>query len=194
MSQMDATGIMNGCQWGAAIGASLAASAWDLRTGRIPNWLTLPFAATGLAVAACFTGRHAFGDTLAATVLLALPYAFLFALGKGGAGDAKMMGAIGAWLGLRQGLIILASVACVGAVLALLKIVLHRRRGAILRNLGASLYVYMIAFAAGGRSWNLLKAGPEEQSGEESDAVTLSYGLAIFIGVCIAAGVQIWIR
>ncbi len=33
---------MNACQWGVVLGASLAAAWWDIRTTRIPNWLTLP--------------------------------------------------------------------------------------------------------------------------------------------------------
>jgi Flp pilus assembly protein protease CpaA len=181
-------------QWGAAVGASLVAFVLDLKTGRIPNWLTMPFAVAGLAVAACFTGEHTFGNAVVASLFLALPYAFLFALGKGGAGDSKMMGAIGAWLGTRNGLTVLLCVAGMGGLLAFLRIVLHHGRRTLLRNLGISLYIYLTAFASGGGSWNLLKVSPEERSYEEANAVTIPYGAAIFVGVCIAAGVQIWTR
>lgn len=77
------------CQWGAAIGASLAAALLDLKTQRIPNWLTLPLAAVGLAVAGWAGGLPGAGHAMAASLLVALPYMVLFFLGQGGAGDAK---------------------------------------------------------------------------------------------------------
>jgi Flp pilus assembly protein protease CpaA len=178
-------------QWGAAIGASLAASAWDIQTGRIPNLLTLSVTLAGLAVAAWADGPAGFGEAVVAWGMLAMPYVILFLLGRGGAGDAKMMGAIGVWLGIRQGLIVLISVACAGAVLALFKIVLHRRRGTILRNLGISFYVYLVTCAGG---WNVLKMSLDEPRREVAGQVTVPYGLAIFFGVCLGAVVvHVWI-
>ena len=80
----------------ALIGASLAAAIMDVREGRIPNRLTLPLWLLGLAKATCLGGAGGVVAALGVSVLVALPYIVLFFLGKGGAGDAKLMAAIGA--------------------------------------------------------------------------------------------------
>ncbi len=146
---------------------------------------------TGLAAALLFGGLSQFGSSLAACVILALPYILLFALAGGGAGDAKMMGALGAWLGLRAGLVVLAAVAITGGVFGLLRILAHRQRGAALGNLYAWLYVLLVAACSGGKGWALLKMEMgEEKSGMGGGLrLTIPYGPAIFIGVCIGAGV-----
>jgi prepilin peptidase CpaA len=179
-------------QWGAVIGASLAALVCDLKNGRIPNWLTLPLAATGLMFAACTSGPPRVGEAIVAWVIVALPYIVLFALNRGGAGDAKMMGAIGAWLGVGQGILVLACVSVVGGALALLRIAVHGQRGRLFRNLFASLYIYTLALTNGRSGWELLK---QEQTDEDPQQVTIPYGVAIFLGVCLGAiVVHVWIR
>jgi len=71
----------------------------DLRTRRIPNWLTVPTLALALAAHACYGGLAGLGFSLLG---FAAGFSVLFALwlfGGGGGGDVKMMGALGAWLG-----------------------------------------------------------------------------------------------
>ena len=114
-------------QWGIVIGASLVAAVFDLRQRRIPNALTLPLVVTGLAYALLSEGMGGLGEALAACVLVSLPYVLLFVFAGGGAGDAKMMGAIGTWLGLRAGCVALVAVAVVGAVFGLANIVAKRQ-------------------------------------------------------------------
>lgn len=181
--------------WGAVIGASLAAAIVDIRTSRIPNWLTLPLAGFGLIWACTAAEPGTVGEAVAAWGALALPYIVLFLLAGGGAGDAKMMGAIGTWLGLRQGLIALACVALTGGILALARMIAHRERRSLLSDAVALLYVHMIAVGSGSRGWQLLRTNISE--GKETDAglrhVTIPYGMAIFLGVCVAAVVvQVW--
>src|SRR6056297_2650346 len=94
-------------QWATVLGASLAAAGWDIRCRRIPNFLTGPVLLAGLIWAAASAGWAGLGDSLAAAALLGLPYVVLFLQCGGGAGDAKLMMALGAWLGLVNGVVVL---------------------------------------------------------------------------------------
>jgi Flp pilus assembly protein protease CpaA len=182
-------------EWGAVIGASLVAAYCDVRAHRMPNWLTLPLAVAGIAYAAGLDGFNGLGESIGTWLVLALPYILLFVLGRGGAGDAKMMGAIGAWLGFRDGLVVLCCVAAIGGALGLLRLAAHRQRRTLFRNLITSLYIYGIAFAGGRRGWELLRAGPEEQAQGPPGLLVIPYGIAIFVGVCLGAVVvQLWIE
>ncbi len=182
-------------QWGAAIGASLAAAIWDIRTTLIPNWLTGPVVAAGLIYAAYSNGLSGLGAAVAACVLVASPYLALFLLGRGGAGDAKLMAAIGAWLGIAGGLVALCCVAVVGAVFATLRVLIHPERRMLFSRLIASIHTYVIALMWGRRGLAILRTEPQEQAALDSQWVTIPYGVAIFTGVCLAAGMVhlLWI-
>jgi prepilin peptidase CpaA len=83
----------------AALLVSVLACAIDLRTRRIPNWLTFGATAVALVFHGITSGaggvlHGAEGWGMGAALLIA-PYA----LGGMGAGDVKLLGAIGAWLG-----------------------------------------------------------------------------------------------
>jgi prepilin peptidase CpaA len=123
-------------------------------------------------------------------VLLALPYIALWVLGKGGAGDAKLMAAIGAWLSLPEGLVVLCCVATTGMILALLTMAGRRARQSPPWNLLTSLCLFAAAWGSGARGGAFLPRDDQEQAGR----LTLPYGMAIFIGVCAGAvGVKLWI-
>lgn len=177
-----------GSQWGVAIACSLAAAAWDARTHRIPNWLTGAVFLSGIAWALTLGGIAGLGDGLAGCALAALPFLLLFIFAGGGAADAKLMGALGMWLGARNGVALLLAVTASGAVLgicySLMRGSIRRVSGNLLTMAGAS-----VAVASG-------KVRPREVSGAlpASDAMQpMPYGLAIFIGTCLAArAVWMW--
>lgn len=114
-------------QWGMVLGATLLAAAWDARTRRIPNALTGALLAGGLLHAGLVAGAAGLLDAGAACLVLAAPYVVLFAVAHGGAGDAKLMGAIGAWLGLSLGALALAATSLAGVALALAWAAARRR-------------------------------------------------------------------
>lgn len=71
----------------------------DLRVKRIPNWLTLPMFALGWIYQGAVFGGPGLLDGLKG---FALGFGMLFVLwiiAGGGAGDVKLMGALGVWLG-----------------------------------------------------------------------------------------------
>jgi prepilin peptidase CpaA len=174
-------------QWGVIIGSSLVAAAFDVRSHRIPNRLTFPLLVVGLIWAALCAGISGLGEAVAACILLAAPYVLLFLFAGGGAGDAKLMGAIGAWLGIKRSVVALLCVAGAGMILAVVKAARRGRLKAALTNVVVALYAFLLS-VAGGRRPGIADAG-NGTSVESSDRLELPYGVAIAMGVCVAAAV-----
>lgn len=175
-------------QWGVVIGASLIAAVGDLKERRIPNALTFPVFVVGLIWATWFGGISGLAEATGACALLALPYVLLFLFVGGGAGDAKLMGAIGAWLGLRHGLAVLACVAIVGGILAVAKGIAQKRLKFVLTSVFVSFYgliLYLITHRT-------MKLADEQTVIKQSDNLDIPYGVAIFAGVC-AGGGFVWL-
>ena len=175
-------------QWGTVLGASLAAAIIDARSRRIPNWLTGPLLLGGLIHAAVVGGLAGVLDASVACLVLALPYVLLFAFAGGGAGDAKLMGAIGSWLGLVYGTATLVTVCLSGVIMGLIYAASARRLGAV----GATMSTLVRAAI-----YPLFKAGSLRDVPhllpQEKDSQTMPYGLAILAGVVIAAiGAWCW--
>lgn len=169
-------------QWGTVLGASLIAAMSDARSRRIPNWLTAPLFVSGLAVHSSLAGAGGALESVATAIMLASPYILLFLFAGGGAGDAKLMGAIGAWLGFMQGAIVLVAVALAGVLFA----VLYARSKHRLREVGANLSSgskAMVAPLFGAGSVRDIAAHlPKPREG-----LRMPYGIAIFAGVLLAA-------
>src|SRR5688572_2362189 len=85
-----------------ALAVGFVACVTDVRSRRIPNVLTFGAAAAALLFHLFVAGtgglQTAVGGWLVGTVLF-LPF---FALGGMGAGDVKLLAALGAWLGPRE--------------------------------------------------------------------------------------------
>jgi len=119
----------------------VTASISDIRSFRIPNWLNYSALAIGLSYFTLVKGYEGFffslGGVAAGFALLIGPYLF----GGTGAGDVKLLGAIGSYLG-GQGVFLVFLLSCVfGGAFALfllaskgLLIGTFRRYGAILKG------------------------------------------------------------
>src|SRR5687767_15118310 len=83
----------------APICIAVIAAAWDLATRRIPNILTFGAALAGLAAHAYSGGWSGVGTSLAGWLVGVAFFFPLFMLRGMGAGDVKLLAAIGAWLG-----------------------------------------------------------------------------------------------
>jgi prepilin peptidase CpaA len=166
--------------------ASFAAAAVDLRSCRIPNVLTFPLFIGGFAWGFGSGGLLGGLEALGAAVLVGGPFVLLFVLGFGGAGDAKMMGAIGAWLGVSHGILVLVAVLVVGALGGLLFALVTGELPGVLRRSGRiaqGLLLFMTPLRRVSKPM-LLAAGNE--------GVKLPYGYAIFLGVCLGAAGSTW--
>ena len=127
--------------------------------------------AAGFAWALWSQGVWGLAESVAASLLLALPYILLFLFWRGGAGDAKLMGAIGAWVGLAHGVIVLFSAALSGAVIGTVMLMIsgHRARR-------------LLTAAGAEDNQDSVDRPPVNTPGAAGH--TMPYGVAIFIGVC----------
>lgn len=112
-------------------------AAWvDWRSRRIPNWLTVAGAAFGFALNSFLWGwngaKSSLGGLLLVLVLL-LPFVALRGLG---AGDWKLMGALGAMVGVMQVFGMLLATVLIAGLMAIVQITLRKRWRASLGNLG----------------------------------------------------------
>jgi prepilin peptidase CpaA len=185
-SQIDRTAGAE--QWYIVVGVSLIAAITDLRSRRIPNWLTLPVFLAGLIKAGWTGGLSGLGEAVGACFLLAMPFVLLFLFAGGGAGDAKLMAAVGVWLGLAQGVIALVCVSAAGILLALGRAAMARRFLPVIKNIFITVYIFTISLLCG----NFKPVVVKENVMKESDRLTVPYGTAIFAGVCAAWGV-VWL-
>lgn len=175
-------------QWGAVIGASLVAAYSDLRTRRIPNALTIPLLTVGLLWAAWTGGLSGLAEAAAACILLAIPYVLLFLFAGGGAGDAKLMGSIGVWLGLRQGIVVLFCIATAGILLAIVKAIAKKRLKFVATSVFVSVYTFMLSL----RSYKMPRPVSNLTDIEQSVSLDIPYGVAICAGVC-GGGLVLWL-
>lgn len=103
-----------------AVAVALLACHTDIRTRRIPNVLTFGAAAAALLAHAVAGGAAGLGTAAlgwAVGVVVFLPF---FLLGGMGAGDVKLLGALGAWLGPWEVLSVAVCASIAGGVLAVI--------------------------------------------------------------------------
>jgi prepilin peptidase CpaA len=134
---------MNSIAWWANLVVLVIASGIDLRTRRIPNWLSVPFLVSGMivpAIAGGWTGlRTSFAGFGLALLLFGLP-CFLRGMGMG---DLKLAAGVGAWIGPSQLWMAFIVTAIVGGILAVAYAVRHRSLGRCLDNTGG-LVVHLV--------------------------------------------------
>lgn len=119
--------------------ALVAAAVVDLRSRRIPNWLTAPLAVGGLVASVAWDGPVAGGWGWALAGLLAglalnLP---LFLLRIRGGGDVKLFAAVGAWIGPVPIFAVFLVSTVLAMVLALVQAAAQRRLRPVLENSAA---------------------------------------------------------
>jgi prepilin peptidase CpaA len=149
----------------------VAATVIDIRSRRIPNELTAAMTGIGIALAASGTSGVSLGASLAGLVLglaLMMPG---YALGATGAGDVKLMAAVGTLVGPSLVLSAFLFTAVAGGVLAVIVASRRNRLGATLARTGRLV-------TAPGAAPGEIKAAP--------GASRFAYGPAIAIGSVLA--------
>jgi prepilin peptidase CpaA len=161
--------------WLFTIGVTLLAGWVDFRTRKIPNWLTVPAFFAGLALRTTLGGWPGLKASLEGTglaLILLLPLVLMRALG---AGDWKLMGAVGAFLGPVLFLFVLLGSIFVSGLMAIVEMMRTRRVKETFHN----LFVLVQGFFSFG-----LRANPEI-SLDNPKLLKLPFGVAVAISTLL---------
>ena len=154
----------------------LVAGLQDLRTRRVPNALTLGATTVALALHGVTGGWSELATSALGWLAGLALFMPLWALGGMGAGDVKLLGAVGAWLGPAGALWAGLYGAIAGGVMALAIALARGYARTAFRNVGTLL-----------RSWFL--AGVRPVGGltlADSGSIRLPYAVPIAAGVLAA--------
>jgi prepilin peptidase CpaA len=153
----------------------------DWRSRRIPNWLTVSGAVLGIAINGILRGWRGVESSLLGLALglaVLLPFVLVRSLG---AGDWKLIGAVGAFFGPQQLLEILFATILVAGVMALGLIVWKRRVGQTVKNAGRMIAAFA-QFHLPGRDLSL----------ENPEALKVPFGVAAAIAVVLYTVGHVW--
>jgi len=166
---------------GLAVALAAAAGWTDWRSRRIPNWLTVPGLLVGVAVNTLANGWPGLKASLLGAglgLLLLLPFVFLRSLG---AGDWKLAGALGAFVGPAVLANLLMGSVFVAGAMALVLVIYKRRFVETLRNIGRML-----------RSMLTFHLPPAEVSLDNPESLKVPYGIALALTTLLFGIWQIW--
>jgi prepilin peptidase CpaA len=163
-----------------ALAVAVVACITDVHSRRIPNVLTFGAALAALGVGAAIGGFTGATSALAGWVVGLAVFFVPFALRGLGAGDVKLMAALGAWLGPADALWLGVYTALAGGVVALFVAI---ARG-YLRTALSNVWLLLTHWRARG-----LRALPEITL-EGSGGPRLAYAVPIFCGLVMT----LWLR
>ena len=153
------------------------AAVMDLRVRRIPNWLTLPALATGITMQVVLQGSPGLWVALAGTGVALLVYLPLFAIRAQGAGDVKLMAAVGSFTGAQHWLLLFVLVSLFGGAFAVVLIALRGASHPVLNNIR-----FLLSELLQGR---MPYRGRSELDIRHPAALTLPHALSIWAGTCL---------
>ena len=160
--------------WILAVFLAAWAGVMDWRYRRIPNWLTVPGLVAGISVNTAASGWSGAKVSLLGAglgLLILLPFVLIKALG---AGDWKLIGAIGACLGPSRLVSVLVGSMLVAGVMALALIVYKGRLRQSLGNMGRMLRAFVTLHLPGA-----------EVSLDNPDSVKIPFGVAVAFTVLL---------
>lgn len=163
-----------------AVLLSLLAGWTDLRSRRIPNWLTVTGAAAGLIANTILSGWSGAKDSLLGLLVglgLLLPFVLLRSLG---AGDWKLAGALGAFAGPAILLDLLIGSVFVAGVMALALVIYKGRVRQTVRNIGHIL-VSLVTFQLPASRVSL----------DNPDSLKVPYGVALALTVLVYSAARL---
>jgi prepilin peptidase CpaA len=164
----------------AAVTLVLLACIPDLRTRRIPNALTLGAAVVAFAFHAATAGLPGLATSAGGWLLGVALFLPMFALRGMGAGDVKLLAAVGAWLGPGQVIWVALITSVAGGVLALIVAAWH----GYLRTAVTNVYALLM-------HWRLSGVQPLERvTLAGSSGPRLAYAVPIAVGTVVT----LWLK
>ena len=154
---------------------SLGMAACDLKTRRIPNYLTLTGALGGLGFQFGYHGLPGLLDGLAGLGLGFLLLLGPYLLGGMGAGDVKASAALGAWLGLGRAFSLFVYTGLSGGLIILVVLLWQRRLVSGIREGWHSLLNWVLCLYSG------FKPPPSAAR----QRTTIPYGTAMALGMAV---------
>jgi prepilin peptidase CpaA len=128
---------MSSFVWWSNVTVLLVASGIDVRTRRVPNWLSIPFLCAGILYQALSSGwqgaGHAFQGIALAIIFYGIPCILLRGTGMG---DLKLAAGIGSWIGPGQFTMAFMITGLIGGIMAVGYALWYRRLGECLDNTG----------------------------------------------------------
>jgi prepilin peptidase CpaA len=171
--------------WGLLVACAGIACVTDMRSMRIPNWLTLPLLAGGLVYGTMMGGWMGLLQSLAGSAIAGMVFVIGYVAFGGGAGDAKIMLAFGAWIGIDPSMILMLGVTIAGFFQAL---VVVATRGGV-RDIPLAIFdgwskVYMVSLGAlrGRRPTRPNAATDSDTPAQTRHKGWFPYAPAIFLG------------
>ena len=164
----------------AALIIGAAACVTDLHSRRIPNWLTFGAAAAAIAMQYASSGPVGVQHAMSGWVTGLFLFMPLFLLGGMGAGDVKLLAALGAWLGPGAAFWMAIYASMAGGVLAVVVALRHNYLRTAFENLGIL-----------GKFWWLF--GLKPMAGltlERGTGPRLAYAVPLFLGTVLT----LWLR
>jgi prepilin peptidase CpaA len=121
----------------AALLCALTGAAFDIKSRRVPNFITGPGILLGLVLHLSLGGWKQLGLAAAAGLICGVVFLIFHLVGGMGAGDVKLITAVGCIAGLSQAGYLLLLTSLAGGVLAIILALYRRRLKETLTNLGA---------------------------------------------------------
>lgn len=162
-------------------------AAWlDWRSRRIPNWLTVSALALGIIVNTAAWGWAGTKVALTGAGLglgLLLPFVMVRGLG---AGDWKLIGALGAFLRWRNLLLVLIASIFVGGIMAMVETIRRRRIRQTLANLWLLLQTLV--------TFGLRRRQDLPLTLDNAELMSLPFGVAVALATVSLLGIEIVLR
>ena len=130
--------------WTLTLALTISAALLDWRSRRIPNWLTVPGFLSGVTLHVVLNGWQGLRFALAGgalALILLLPLVMLRALG---AGDWKLMGAVGAFLGWKLFLFVMFGSILASGIMAVVQMIRVGRVAETFRNMWTLLKGFFV--------------------------------------------------
>ncbi|HHW17283.1 MAG TPA: prepilin peptidase [Firmicutes bacterium] len=115
------------------------AAGWDIRTGRVPNAITFSALVLGFILNSYYLGAPGFIDAFTGALVGAMLLLIPFLLGGMGAGDVKILAAVGALNGARFTFSTFLYGAVVGGIIGLVLTLARRKMRPVLTGLFVAL-------------------------------------------------------